>query len=294
MSLFSRFFGKKDPESGLVANPQLTSSLSLQLLFDRPLALTTESVTEALRAYTPAMRMAQCELALQEKSLIGLLGWEKHVIRLVGFDAPMPAEAVEVCVAPAHYPQELKEQARAHTSHVLLYYVGYEANALEQYVALAAAAGALAACGALIVLNEAAHTSLPTGVLAEMKGGKALPLLKSLPLPILFCGFVKYEVEDIPGVWMRTYGANLLNLPDFAILAEGHHEGQKYFDLFSNIWSYLLSSKATFAEGHTMQIGPDSYFRVRLPTPEEYFLQSEGPLFVAELISAAQINRSGG
>ena len=27
--------------------------------------------------------------------MFGLAGWEKHVIRLVGFDAPMPAESVE-------------------------------------------------------------------------------------------------------------------------------------------------------------------------------------------------------
>ena len=30
-------------------------------------------------------------------------GWGNHVVRLVGFDAPYPSEALEACVAPAHY-----------------------------------------------------------------------------------------------------------------------------------------------------------------------------------------------
>ena len=40
--------------------------------------------------------------------------------------------------------QDLKQQVRASRSHVILYYAGHEANPLDQYVALAAVAGALA------------------------------------------------------------------------------------------------------------------------------------------------------
>lgn len=66
-------------------------------------------------------------------------------------------------MAPAHYPAEVKEQVRGHVSHVLLYYAGFETDPLEQYVALAAVAGALAGLQAVAVLNEDAHTSLPAG-----------------------------------------------------------------------------------------------------------------------------------
>lgn len=298
MSLFSRFFGKKaaddTPTTPLTANPAIQNPLSLQVLFTEPLALTSESVTEALRAYTPSMSAAQCELDAElsaEGKLFGILGWGKHVVKLVGFDLPMPAAAVEACVAPAHYPQDVKEQVRAHTGHLLLFYAGYETKPLEQYVALAAVSGALAKLGAIAVLNESARTSLPAGVFAEMGGPKALDVLRSLPLLYLYCGFVKYEVEGTEGVWMRSYGAHLLGLPDFAALAAGHHEGEKYFEVFGNILSYLQTSGAKLAAGHTMQIGQQEFFRVRQPTPSEYFLESPGVLFVAEIIGPDQINR---
>ena len=298
MSLFSRFFGKKADDdthvASLTANPAIQSPLSLQVLFEGTLSLTSESVTEALRAYTPSMSAAQCELDVElsaEGKLFGILGWGKHVIKLVGFDLPMPADAVEACVAPAHYPQVVKAKVRAHTGHLLLFYAGYETKPLEQYVALATTSGALAKLGAIAVLNESAHTSLPTGVLAEMGGKNALDVLRSLPLLYLYCGFVKYEVEGTDGVWMRSYGAHLLGLPDFAALAAGHHEGEKYFEVLGNILSYLQTSGAKLAAGHTMQIGPKEYFRVRQPSKEEYFLESPGTLFVAEIIGPDQINR---
>ena len=72
----------------------------------------------------------------------------------------MPAAAVETCVAPSHYPKELKERARSHQAHAILFYAGYEASPFDRYVALAAAAGVLARLGALAVLNEWA--SLPS------------------------------------------------------------------------------------------------------------------------------------
>ena len=40
-----------------------------------------------------------------------------------------------------------------------------------------------------------------------------------------------------------------------------------------------------------MQVGDDTYLKLRAPTGEESFLDSEGELFVAEMIRADQINR---
>jgi hypothetical protein len=75
------------------------------------------------------MSEARCEIdaeVSQQGTLLGMMGWVKHVIRLVGFNAPMPATAVETCVAPSHYAKELKERAQSHQAHILLFYVGYE------------------------------------------------------------------------------------------------------------------------------------------------------------------------
>jgi hypothetical protein len=299
MSIFSRFFGSKDEDEDagapLVANPEAESPLSLQVLFAGGLKLSADAVTQALRSYHPSLAKARCEIEPglnKDGKVFGLAGWGKHVVKLVGFDLPMPAEAVEACVGPSHYPQELKQQARAHRGHLLLFYAGHEAEPLEQYVALAAVAGALTRLGALVVLNEAAHTSFPAKALSGSGvQGDILEMLRSLPLPVLYCGFVKYNVEGVDGVWMRTYGAHLLGLPDFAALAAGHHEGEKYFELFNNLLNYLRNSGATMAAGHTMQVGPDTYLRARAPAKGEYFLKSEGELLVVEEIGAGEINR---
>lgn len=294
MSIFSRFFGRKEETAdarALAANPAIENPLSLQVLFAAPLALDEDTLTTALRAYHPTMNAARAEIAPDMPELLGLVGWDKHVVRLVGFNAPYPKDALEVCVAPAHYPAAVKEEIRGHASHIILYYAGFEEDVLEQYVALAAVAGALVGFGAMAVMNEHAHASLPAGVFdAESLGEDSLDILRTLPLNMLFCGFVKYEVEGVQGVWMRTYGADQFGLPDFAALAQGHHEGEYYSDIFNNIMSYMRESGAELAAGHTMQIGENAYMKLRAPAKEEYYLEGPGAVLVAEIITADEIN----
>src|SRR5215471_16273140 len=212
MSIFSRFFGESDadePARGkLIANSNIENPLSLQVLFPEPCELDSARLTGAFKAYHRSMSGVRCEIdpALsREGKVFGLLGWGKHVIRCVGFDAPMPKDAVEACVQPSHYPQELKQRARLHKAHVILYYGGYDPSRYEHYVALAATAGVLARLGAIVILNEAAHTSFPASGLSGLDSeDDIMKLLRMLPLPILYCGFVKCEVEGVEGVWMRT------------------------------------------------------------------------------------------
>ena len=294
MSIFSRFFGRNEESAdsaALLANPDIAQPLSLQVLFAEPLAITEAALADALRAYHPTMAKARAEIAPDMPEFLGMAGWDKHVVRLVGFNAPYPKDALEACVAPSHYPAAMKDEVRAHASHIILYYAGFETDPLEQYVALAAVAGALTGFKALAVLNEHAHTSLPAGVFAaESLGEETMDLLRTLPLNMLYCGFVKYEVEGVQGVWMRTYGGDAFGLPDFAALAAGHDEGEVYSTTFNNIMSYMLESGAELAAGHTMQIGEDAYMKLREPAKEEYFLDGPGQVLVAEIISADQIN----
>ena len=299
MNLFSRFFGQSDADDrgankDLIAN-SIEHPLSLQLLFPEYVALDPKQLVKEFKSFHPSMKKVRCELDPElgkDGKAFGLIGWGDHVIRLVGFDLPMPKEAVELCIAPAHYPQDLKAKARSHRAHLLLYYVGNDSSPVEQYVALAATAGVLARFGAIVVLNESAHTSFPAAALSGIDSEEdMLDLLRTLPLPILFCGFVKHEVHGVRGVWMRTYGAQLLGLPDLAAHAKGHHEGERYFGIFDNIFKYLEDSEARIGPGQTMQIEQDEYLRFRSPSSEEDFLVSEGELLVVETIRADQINR---
>ena len=254
---------------------------SLQLLFSDSRNLEATAVVRSLRDYHPTMAAATFEQ--------GVIEWDAHRVRLARFDAQMPPDLVELCLAPAHFGPELKARARAHQSHALLYYAGTDDDPLNQYVVLAAACASLAKLGAIVILNEAGHTAFPAAALAEIKGDR-LALLMSMPIPMLYSGFVKLEVEGVSGTWMRTFGNHLLGLPDFAHLAQGHHEGQATFDLICNLLSYLRSSGATFAPGHTTQVGEDTFLKFRAPQASEYFLENPGPLLVLEKVSKGAIN----
>jgi hypothetical protein len=299
MELLGRFFGRgQHRDGGLpVANPLLVDPLSVQVLFNtHPLVLPAEQIQAALRAYHPELSAATVELTElpaqdapadapgSPSAVVGLLAWGDHVVKLVGFNAPMPASAVERCVAPAHYPADIKQQAYEHTAHVLLYYAGYDPNPLEQYVALVVATAALVPHGAIVALNEQARTSVPAWVFLpnEEDQGDTLSAMRSLPLPFFYAGFVKLEVAGEEGVWMRTYGCHSFNLPDLAMRTEGHHRGSATFSLFSNMLDYLRYERQTFAAGDTIGTSEGDYLRLRLRKSDEWFLDGDEPLFVLE------------
>lgn len=322
--LLDRFFGRGVPRLGgpPVANPRLADPVGLQLLYSEPLALEAAEVEKALRDYHPDMAQATAELYFVpprdkpaslpatvpvgtsgsvardgqdgvDPAIMGLLGWDRHVVKVVGFTSPMPADAVRACVQPAHFDPQYKALAYEHQSHVMLYYAGYDHDPMEQYVALAAAAGALAYFGGSFVLNETGHTALPAAMLHphEEDAGDLFATFRGWPLPFLFCGFVKLEVDGTPGVWMRTYGAFRFGLPDLAFRAPGHELGSTTFELFSNVLAYLRHSGKQFAPGDTMRVGDDAFMRMRARTPDEWYLESEGEMLVTEPIPASEANR---
>ncbi|MFO0964186.1 MAG: DUF4261 domain-containing protein [Gemmataceae bacterium] len=298
MGIHNRFFGKREADDrpdDLLAFPKKGDRPGLQVLFADDFRLEPAAVTRAMRAYHPSMARARFEVMddlNKEGKVFGLAGWGEHVIQLVGFDAPMPEEAVEKCVAPSHYGQKLKDEARRHRAHILLWYAGKDESPLEQFVTLAALAGTLERFGALVVLNESGRTSFPAAALSAADAeGDLMESLRTLPAPALYCGFVKYNVPNDKRVWMRTYGAHILGLPDFAAYTKGHHEGQHYFDMFDSIFRYMLDSGKRLAPGHTMQIGAEDYLRCRAPRKDESWLQGDQEVLVAEMIRADEINR---
>jgi hypothetical protein len=291
MGLLSRLFGKGDKgesQPQLVADPPTKSPLGLQILFAGGLPMDFDAVAQAIREYDRSMASAHCDLrSAGEGNIVGVARWGKDLVEIVGFGAPMPAAAVKACVAPAHYDVTLKKRAIAHSSHALLYYGGHDSSPHGQYVALAAVAGALASFDAIVVLNETAHTSIGAASLsAAGLEGDRLQELKDLPLLFLYCGFVKFDVQGVDGVWMRTFGAARFGLPDLAALAAGHHEGELYFGMFETILGYVRASGSDLAAGHTMQLGKDLHMRLRTAASEEYFLKSDDELLVVENVGS--------
>jgi len=302
MGLAERFMGRADADDApgeMVANPAIQRSPSYQLLFSGKFDLDENALAQAIRSYHPSLARARAELldvALddappeQEQSVIGLAGWGNHVIKMVGFKLPIPQNVFDTCVRPAHFGQQLKEDAKQHQSHVLLYYAGYETDPLEQFVAMTVVASALARFDGILLLNESGRSAFPAAALVvEEPEQDSLDMLRAMPIPLLYSGFVKIEIEDQPGVWMRTFGNSYLKLPDLSFKAEGHHQGSEIFDLFANMLAYLRESAKKFAPGHTMQVGEEIYLRLRAPAEDEWFLESDGEMLVTEKIAPGEV-----
>ncbi len=300
-----RFFGRAVPrlDGPPVANRLLTDPVGLQILFSEPLALEAAEVQKSLRDYHPEMAEAVAELQPvpppqkpkpgdPDPTLLGLFAWGRHAVKFVGFTEPMPAEAVKACVQPAHFAQEFKQHAYAHTSHAMLYYAGYERDPLEQYVALAAGAACIAWFGGAFVLNETARTAIPAPVLHphEEDAGDMLAALRGLPLLMIYCGFVHFEVEGEAGLWVRTYGCHRFGLPDLATRTE--RAGVEFaFQAFNNMLAYLRETGKSFGPGSRMQLADDLFFRLRARAPDEWYLESEGEMLVAEPIREEEAHR---
>lgn len=219
-----------------------------------------------------------------EETVRGLAEWGPHAVQLLGYAGRVPDDVLDRCVHPAPLRPELKRLAIDHQSHAVIAYKGTATDPFEQHVALALAAGVLTAAGATFVLNEAGRSAFPTaGLRTDGEGLDALVFLRDLPPLMLYAGFAALEIANLRGVWMRTRGCPALGLPDLAFRASTHEQGEEVFDLFTEILGYLQRSGKRLGVGHTMQMGADLFLTLRAPTELEWFLDSPGEMFVAEI-----------
>lgn len=293
MDFKDRFFGRGTPAPGgpPAANARLTDPPGFILLFSEVPKVDVDHLTAVYRDYHADLAGVSVEFAREGQQVLGLVGWGRHVVKVVVFEAPAPQEVVQTCVVPAHYDPATKQEAFRHAAHALLFYAGYDADPHEQHVALAAAAAGLTHFGGVVVMNERAQTSIPALALLPHAedDGDTLRSLRSFPLPLLYAGFVKMEVDGEPGVWMRTCGCAAFQLPDLALRADGHDQGTATFNLLANLLRHLRESQATFSPGDTLHVGEGMYLRVREPAPDEWFLQSDGTMRVLERVPPEEV-----
>jgi len=267
--------------------------LSVQILFFDPPPLTVAELTDALAPHLPDVTvelLAVTGLPEAAKvvsadgppaSVLGLISWPGHAVKLVSFDAPMPYGPVEACVGPALIPPPMKVDAARHRAHALLYFVGKPSDPLEGYVALCAVAGALARCGGIVVLNEEARTAVPALDLIPDDGEDARQTYRTLPIPYLFGGFVRMDAGHA-GNWVRTFACHRLGLPNLAMKMTDPDHGRMAFQTFAGILGYLRQVGEAFTAGDLLDLGDGTKFTLRVPAETEWFLDSPGPLFVLE------------
>jgi hypothetical protein len=283
MSFFDRFSAARtDPD------PQ-----GLQLLFFAPPDLDADAIVTFLRPYLPD---ATCELAKvadipsvrsqlgdgPPASVVGLISFADHVVKLVVCDAPMPYGPVESCVGPALIPPPMKVDAKQHQAHALLYHAGTNTDPLERFVALCAVAGALARFDAIVVLNEEARAAVPALDLIPDDGEVALETYRDLPIPYLLGGFTKMDAGDADRPWVRTFANHRLGLPNLARRLDGHHQTAETFQLFAGLLGYLRRMGETFTAGDTIDLGHGPKLHLREPSDSEWFLESSGVMLVVE------------
>jgi hypothetical protein len=251
--------------------------LSLQLLFPGPVGLSARELGRMLGELHPSLAQARVEIRTSATDT-GLeqrvrVKWGQHTVHVTLVDTPIPAELMEQAVEPAHYGDELKDKAEAHTAHAVISYWGEEPDPLEQYLTLGMIAVALAPLGAIVVLNATAYTSYPIQLLVPRPGEDLDKLLRALPLTSLFVGFVTVQVEGVEGVWMRTCGAPLMDLPDLAWHAHSYDETQRMFFVFNDIFLAMRSAGVRFSEGDKVEEG-ELHWKFRRPHANEGVLDS--------------------
>jgi hypothetical protein len=275
--------------------PAAGPSPALQVLFRDPLDLDADALTAFLRhpelagAAVELVRVADHPAAASlvsadgpPASVLGLVEWGPHRVKLAGFDAPMPYGPVEACVGPAMIPPPLKHDAKHHASHVLLWHAGPGKDPFEQYVAVAAVASALARFDAVVVMNEEARTAVQALDLIPEDGEDILATLRGLPIPYLWGGFVKLDVGDPEKPWVRTFANHLLGLPDLAYHLADHRETSRAFRLFAGMLGYLRQTGERFAPGDTVDLADGGTLRLRPPAEAEWYLESDGEMLVVE------------
>ena len=272
--------------------------LSLQVVFPGALPLDAVQLARFVRGYAPEMAEAVVELvraadvpgvrdlvgeAGPAVAVVGLVSWGGHVVKVAGFDAPMPYGPIASCVDPAMMPPEVKADAAEHQSHALLYHAGPETDATECYLALTGVAGALASLGATAVLNEEARTAVPGFDLIPEPEEDIYATLRKLPLLYLFAGFVRTNVGAPDRPWIRTFGCHQFDLPDLAIQANGLGEASTIFRWFNGMLNYLRATEASFAPGQVIDLGDGVKLTLREPHPtEDDFLFAPATMLVLE------------
>jgi hypothetical protein len=254
--------------------------LHLQVLFPQPVWLSADALMGRLREFHPSLAQARAEIMTgalipgsDQVAQLARVWWDKHTVHAGFFPEPMPPGMLEQTIDFALYDEALKAQARAHIAHAVLVYKGEEKDALEQYGVLAKLVAALVPLGAIVAVNPNGFTSYPARDLTARPGEDLDEMLRTLPLMALFVGFARFTVEGYPGIWIRTCGAPLLDMPDLAMHTRDYEEGPRAFLMFKNIFAAMRDSGVRFKKGDMVDDG-ERQWKFREPRKKEGFLYS--------------------
>ncbi len=182
-------------------------------------------------------------------------------------------EELAAAIDHAPYDAVTKNRAKGHAAWLRLRLLGDDPPSLDRFALTLALAGSFIDNKAIAVANLRARASLPIAALAPDSSSEGrLAILRAYPLGLLFTGFMKYELEDQPGVWMVSVCAADYGLPEFCLVVADHSWGQRSLDIFDLLHRHALSKGAVFNPGDSATLPGQTRVRFVLPDPSLPFL----------------------
>ncbi len=202
----------------------------------------TQSFSKIIPQIEPLNTSIQVELDFDKSTntLLGVVKFEDHVIKLLGNSSHLPEYIIETCIHTAHWQTEFKEQILLSKATVTLVYAGNSNDPIENYIALYKVAACFYDENLLGVINEPAWTYHPSGLLPKTIFNNMVNLCRNSPPFLFWTGFIKTSL-DVSSPFSSnktncffTKGHHVFGIPDFAYFSDDA-DPMKVKKLFNDI-----------------------------------------------------------
>jgi len=214
------------------------------------------AIAAAIAAVEPLPEAPVVQISQDPASgnLLGLVEMGEHRVELVGLNQPAPEAIVTRVIEASHWTDEHKDLARDHGGHIVLDYAGSCTNGLERYLALYKICHALGGKDLRAVLNEAAWTFSPGGLVAELLKAPMLEEVRHQVPPNVWTGFVGLRYND--GIWYATKGHEHFDAPDLVhfVPDSSDEDPADVLDMFMNLFLYCIERRVVLAPGHSLEL----------------------------------------
>jgi hypothetical protein len=231
-------------------------------------------------------------LSLEDNSaasirLCGSIGYDEHVIDMLGLPSPLPQTVIDRCVLASNWSADFKEIMQSHLCYIVLAYDGHHENLIEQYLSLYKVASLLVTDHCLGLVNEPAWTCHPASTIKRILEPELLQMVRKSPPMIYWSGFVHGELYDTNWVFSRGY--HIFNIPDLAAAIDDMSDAMDWFETFQEIFYYIYFSKAEVQAGDAIRIDDYNFYRFFALDESVAVLEGVGPTLIVERTSEEEL-----
>lgn len=292
MGILDKFFEKKENElqtNNMEAERQ-GNKPALMLVFNTLPILETnkiKSIISDIEKLNKAIEITLDEELNNRDTLLSVIEFDNHRIKLLGLNAPLPKTVIEHTVDCSYWKPEDKENIKNHSAHIICYYDGNNEDPIERYIALYKVAFSFKSNGLLGIINEDAWTCQPAYILDDIVSKEMIAESRMIPPLMIWTNFIKIPSHN--GTWMVTKGNHLFGIKDFAYKGD-MSEAKEISQIFDNIFYYVYENNAFIDVGHTLQIEEEVYLKFDKVYEEKELLNGPIGTLVVKKIKPSEIN----